>query len=159
MNMFVGLVCFLKYNMQTFKRNNSHILQSHLHLSVFSLYIMLLEQIFLKSIASDTFMVWWTTFAYYIQADVLAHCAPKDLQLSSGALSRVLLNDAGPGLQQELSSVARNGIDYGSVVITQGHNLRCKYVFHGSLPKWGTSSPDPLKVCYCYPTFDKWKQC
>lgn len=94
-------------------------------------------------------------FAYYIQADVLAHCAPKDLQLSSGALSRVLLNDAGPGLQQELSSVARNGIDYGSVVITQGHNLRCKYVFHGSLPKWGTSSPDPLKVCYCYPTFDK----
>lgn len=80
-----------------------------------------------------------------ISADVLAHCAPKDLQLSSGALSRVLLNDAGPGLQHELSSVARNGIDYGSVVTTQGHNLKCKYVLHGSLPKWGTSSPDPLK--------------
>ncbi|XP_061184931.1 uncharacterized protein LOC133192944 [Saccostrea echinata] len=76
-------------------------------------------------------------------ADVLAHCAPKDLNLSTGALSRVLLNDAGPGLQTELNNVASKGINFGGLVITNGYNLSCKYVFHGTLPKWGTPSPDP----------------
>ena len=83
------------------------------------------------------------------QADVLVHSAPKDLQLSSGALSRVLLNDAGPGLQQELNLVARNGINFGGLATTSGHGLPCKFVFHGALPKWGTSSPDPLTVNIC----------
>lgn len=83
---------------------------------------------------------------FTIEADVLVHCAPKDLQLHTGALSRVLLKDAGPGLQQELSSAAAGGINYGGLVITRGYGLPCKFVFHGALPKWGSLSPNPSGV-------------
>lgn len=71
---------------------------------------------------------------------------PKDLQLTNGSLSKSLLEAAGDGLQEELDSSYPDGIDFGECAISKGHNLPCKSVYHGTLPKWGSSTPDPSFV-------------
>lgn len=70
----------------------------------------------------------------------------KDLKLSNGSLSKSLLEAAGDGLQEELDSSYPDGIDFGECAISKGYNLPCKSVYYGTLPKWGSSAPDPSYV-------------
>ncbi|XP_061184932.1 protein mono-ADP-ribosyltransferase PARP15-like [Saccostrea echinata] len=80
------------------------------------------------------------------QADVLVCSGPKDLQLSNGGLSKALLRVAGREMQDELNQNYYNGVEYGDIAVSEGHKLQCKFVYHGALPKWGTSQPDPCST-------------
>ncbi|XP_062602537.1 protein mono-ADP-ribosyltransferase PARP15-like isoform X1 [Saccostrea cucullata] len=80
------------------------------------------------------------------QADVLVCSGSKDLQLSNGGLSKALLRVAGREMQKELNQKYPNGIEYGDIAISEGHQLHCKFVYHGALPKWRTSQPNPCST-------------
>jgi O-acetyl-ADP-ribose deacetylase (regulator of RNase III) len=80
------------------------------------------------------------------QADVIFCTAEKDLVLNRGAVSRSLLEAAGPGLQDECKQRYPQGINYGEVVPTGGHQLRCRKVYHGVCTRWDGNSGRTEKV-------------
>jgi len=64
-----------------------------------------------------------------------------DLDLSQGAVSRSLLEAAGPGLQQECRAQVPAGqkLPIGQIIRTSGHQLSsvgCTDVLHGACGKW-----------------------
>lgn len=71
---------------------------------------------------------------------------PKNLQLNNRGLSQSLAVVAGQAMQEELNKNYPNGIKYGKFAISKGHNLRCQFVYHGALPNWSTTNPDPSVV-------------
>lgn len=78
-----------------------------------------------------------------VKADVIVCSGPTDLQLSNKGLSQSLSDVAGPEMQDELDQRYPDGIEYGEFAISKGYNLPCRYVYHGALPKWSTTDPDP----------------
>jgi O-acetyl-ADP-ribose deacetylase (regulator of RNase III) len=73
---------------------------------------------------------------FFFQADVIVNTTHPSLDLRSGAVSKSILDKAGQGLQDECNSKYPDGIKVGDVVNTQGHGLKCKAVFHTTLPPW-----------------------
>lgn len=66
-----------------------------------------------------------------------------DLDITRGAVSRSILRAAGDELKKEIARfpVIKHGssrvrVEYGDVVETMGHGLKCKRIFHGTLCKW-----------------------
>jgi O-acetyl-ADP-ribose deacetylase (regulator of RNase III) len=58
---------------------------------------------------------------------------------------------AGPGMMEELIRVAPHGAKTGTVVVTGGHNLKQKFVFHTPGPVWNggqRGEPELLAACY-----------
>lgn len=80
------------------------------------------------------------------KADVIVCSGPTDLQLSNKGLSQSLSDVAGQEMQDELDQKYPDGIEYGEFAISKGYNLPCRYVYHGALPKWSTTDPDPSFV-------------
>lgn len=72
-------------------------------------------------------------FTVQIQADVYVNTTNVNLNISSGGIiSTMLLNAAGPQLQQECSKNAP--INYGDVAVTgAGGTLKCRKIFHIAL--------------------------
>lgn len=59
------------------------------------------------------------------------------MNLNQGAVSKALLNAAGPGLQSAVRSEARTHVlQYCNVIITKGFKLSCQKVFHAVCPGW-----------------------
>lgn len=65
------------------------------------------------------------------------------LDITRGAVSRSILRAAGDELKMEIARfpVIKHGssrvrVEYGDVVETMGHGLKCKRIFHGTLCKW-----------------------
>ena len=80
------------------------------------------------------------------QADALVCNAPRDLQLNKIALSEALLKAGGIGLQQQCHQEYPKGLEYGDVVMIDGHSLKCDNVYFTAIPKWDTPSTNPIKV-------------
>ncbi|XP_061183685.1 protein mono-ADP-ribosyltransferase PARP14-like isoform X2 [Saccostrea echinata] len=81
------------------------------------------------------------------QVDVIVCSGPQDLKLKNGGMAETMLKAAGPGLQEECDKNYPNGIKYGDIAFTGGHNLPCQFVYHGALPKWGAScSTTPKQI-------------
>lgn len=66
-----------------------------------------------------------------------------DLDITRGAVSRSILRVAGDELKEEIAQIpvikhgsSRVRVEYGDVVETMGHGLKCKRIFHGTLCKW-----------------------
>ncbi|XP_073672141.1 protein mono-ADP-ribosyltransferase PARP14-like [Paramisgurnus dabryanus] len=79
------------------------------------------------------------------KTDVIVNTVSEDLDLSKGAISKALLQAAGHQLQTEVTTaVHASRLNYGKMVITDGHNLKCKRVFHVVCPFWtgGQASED-----------------
>ena len=75
---------------------------------------------------------------------------PESLKLRNGGMAQSLLEVAGPALQAECDQKYPNGVPQGDLAVTAGHDLPCKYVYHGALPKWGTAcTPTPKQVIVC----------
>ena len=54
-----------------------------------------------------------------------------NLDMTRGPVSRAILSAAGDELQDELKEVASTmPLKPGSVYVTKGHRLRCRYVLH-----------------------------
>uniref|UniRef100_A0AAR2JBB2 Poly [ADP-ribose] polymerase n=1 Tax=Pygocentrus nattereri TaxID=42514 RepID=A0AAR2JBB2_PYGNA len=81
-------------------------------------------------------------------SDVIVNTISEDVDLSKGAVSKALLQVAGPQLQAEArSNLAASGssnLSFGCMVVTSGYNLNCQRVFHTVCPFWkgGTGSED-----------------
>jgi O-acetyl-ADP-ribose deacetylase (regulator of RNase III) len=83
-----------------------------------------------------------------LQADVLVNTTRTSLELDYGNTSKALVAKAGPGLQQECSTYYPQGIKFGDIAETGGHNLACKKVFHLALPEW--SNPQAHQVVFMF---------
>ncbi|XP_036396640.1 poly(ADP-ribose) polymerase family member 14-related sequence 1 [Megalops cyprinoides] len=69
--------------------------------------------------------------------DVIVNTMSKDLALHSGAVSKAILNAAGPELQNQVNTeAAGSNPGEGSVIVTKGCNLKSKLVFHAIAPHW-----------------------
>ncbi|KAL7848452.1 hypothetical protein AOLI_G00231700 [Acnodon oligacanthus] len=81
-------------------------------------------------------------------SDVIVNTISDDVDLSKGAVSKALLQVAGPQLQAEamsnLDASGSSNLRYGDMVVTNGYNLNCQRVFHTVCPFWkgGTGSED-----------------
>uniref|UniRef100_A0A8W8JYQ1 Poly [ADP-ribose] polymerase n=1 Tax=Magallana gigas TaxID=29159 RepID=A0A8W8JYQ1_MAGGI len=64
--------------------------------------------------------------------------------LRHGRGSRALLDAAGAGLQTECKRKYPTGIQKGDVAVTGPGNLKCKFIFHGCLQKYGSSDAEKI---------------
>ncbi|XP_076471482.1 protein mono-ADP-ribosyltransferase PARP14-like [Babylonia areolata] len=76
--------------------------------------------------------------------DVIVNSTNKGLSLKDGAVSKSILNAAGPVLQNECRAKYPNGITPDTVAVTQGCNLSCKEVFHVVVKELGIDSEQKL---------------
>lgn len=66
--------------------------------------------------------------------------------LKQGALSNVILQEAGPEIQKELTAVRPKNLRYGDVFKTKGYKLQSLFVFHGVLKEWNNDKDDAEDV-------------
>ena len=83
--------------------------------------------------------------------DVIVNRIRGDLNLSSGAASKALLQVAGISLQDECDQYRREHgeLAIGDFTVTSGGDLCCQYVFHVNLPLY--VDRNSLKVIYNNP--------
>lgn len=89
--------------------------------------------------------------AFAPQSSVIVNTISELMDLSHGAISKAILQEAGSKLQGAiLNTAGPNPLAPGSVVVTDGFNLQCQKVFHTVCPKWSTSG-QAEKVSFCDP--------
>lgn len=78
------------------------------------------------------------------------------LGLTSGSAGAIAAA-AGPGLGSELTTSNPNGLKYGELVVTAGHDIaNVKEIYHGALLPWyskragGTKPPDDASIISNY---------
>lgn len=77
--------------------------------------------------------------------DVIVNSSSPNLKLDNRpGLSQSLLEVAGQSLQDDCDENYPNGIKPGEVAITDGYNLKCQKVFHGTLPGWYSKRSESL---------------
>nr|XP_046242508.1 protein mono-ADP-ribosyltransferase PARP14-like isoform X2 [Scatophagus argus] len=68
---------------------------------------------------------------------VIVNTISENMNLNQGAVSKAILQAAGPSLQAAVRSEAGVAmLNYGDVIITDGFNLKCQKVFHAVCPFW-----------------------
>lgn len=73
--------------------------------------------------------------------DVIVNTISEDMNLNQGAVSKAILQAAGPSLQPAVRSEAGSSpLPYGDVVVTDGFNLKCRKVFHAVCPYWNNGA-------------------
>lgn len=77
------------------------------------------------------------------KTDIIVNSVSSNLDLSSGKLSRAILQSAGPEIQKECNN--RSEINHFEVVVTEAYNLPCKIVFHICLPPHNSNMNDIIK--------------
>lgn len=77
--------------------------------------------------------------------DVIVNSTNPELDLSQGFVSKSIRQKAGPGIEDELKTIYKDGIMFGDMVISSGHNLEF-HIFHGALFKWISTGNLSLKV-------------
>lgn len=86
-----------------------------------------------------------------LEVDVIVNASNKWLT-RGGGVSGAIHETAGPELEEECSQrkheLGIDKINIGDVVITHGHNLPAKYVFHTVGPVYGSDEVSLLKKCY-----------
>ncbi|OPL20876.1 poly, partial [Mytilus galloprovincialis] len=80
------------------------------------------------------------------RCDVMVITASKELKLKYGALSKSVLEAAGPDIQTACDNNYPSGVDYGDVAATRAYKLHCRFVYFGSLPDWKNASDNPQQV-------------
>jgi len=67
----------------------------------------------------------------------MVNTTARDMQLANGAVSRLILQTAGPRIQADANmQLSASGIPFGSVIETSGYNLPCRKVYHGACQNW-----------------------
>ncbi|XP_051868998.1 protein mono-ADP-ribosyltransferase PARP14-like isoform X2 [Pristis pectinata] len=82
-----------------------------------------------------------------ITAAVIVNVIGMDLKLSSGAVSKAILEKAGPELEQLLQNERRRKEPLmGNIYETKGCNLDCNEVYHAIVPQWESGNSNAAKV-------------
>ena len=89
-------------------------------------------------------------FPFLFQADVFVNSAPSNLNLSNGGVSQVILQAAGPALQQECKTLvsSRGKIPPNSFVETGPGNLQCKKVYHCVCGGYNAGVSEDVSLCF-----------
>ena len=90
---------------------------------------------------------WWDCvklYFIYLQADVYVNTTNTKLDLSSGAVSQLLLKLGGPDLQAECNK--KGSISVGEVAVTGGGKLECRHIFHVVIPRYDGPEGQAEKV-------------
>ncbi|CAC5412107.1 unnamed protein product [Mytilus coruscus] len=69
-------------------------------------------------------------------ADVIVNSVNSDLDLETGRGSKALSESGGDAIQKECQENYPGGITENEVAVTNGGNLKCRKVYHVTLPKW-----------------------
>lgn len=76
----------------------------------------------------------------YLQSDAIVNSANETLTLNTGVVSKSILLAAGQNIQNECTEIMQQRLqkqlDSKEVVVSNGHKLQCRYVFHGALESW-----------------------
>lgn len=79
------------------------------------------------------------------QVDVIVDSTSPNLKLASRpGLSQSLLEVAGQSLQDQCDEEYPDGIKPGELAVTDGYNLKCQRVYHGTLPGWYSKRSESL---------------
>lgn len=71
------------------------------------------------------------------QTCIIVNTISETMNLNQGAISKAILEAAGPGLKSAVRTEAGVAIlRYGDVIITKGFKLKCRRVFHAACPMW-----------------------
>ncbi|KAI3372981.1 hypothetical protein L3Q82_023426 [Scortum barcoo] len=95
--------------------------------------------------------------------DVIINTIAENMNLNQGAVSKAILEAAGPGLQSAVQSEAGVAtLQYGDVIVTDGLNLMCQKVFHSVCPFWdsgkGQAEEELISIVrYCLEEAEKRK--
>ncbi|KAK2901584.1 protein mono-ADP-ribosyltransferase PARP14-like isoform X1 [Channa argus] len=86
--------------------------------------------------------------------DVIVNTIADDMNLNQGAVSKALLEKAGPRLQSAVRFEAKaTMLQSGDVIITTGFGLSCQKVFHAVCPNWdngaGQAEKALIKIIRC----------
>ena len=85
-----------------------------------------------------------------LDVEVIVNAANRSMR-GGGGIDGAVHRGAGPGLLEELVRVAPRGCPEGEVIITAGHNLPFRYIFHTPGPIWrGGHSGEPESLAACY---------
>lgn len=85
-------------------------------------------------------------------ADAIVNAANTFMR-GGGGVDGAIHDAAGPGLLEELQRVAPNGAETGTVVVTSGHDLPHRFIFHTPGPRWsGGDRGEPKLLASCYST-------
>ncbi|VDI62615.1 Hypothetical predicted protein, partial [Mytilus galloprovincialis] len=75
-----------------------------------------------------------------LKSEAIVNSAIENLTLINGVVSKSILLAAGQNIQDECTEIMRERrhkqLDSKEVVVSGGHNLQCRYVFHGALASW-----------------------
>ena len=80
----------------------------------------------------------------YFQADVIVNSADPELNLRKGRASKALLDAAGETIQDECNTGYPFGIESGEVAVTGSGNLKCRAIYHVTLPKWNNQGDEKV---------------
>lgn len=85
------------------------------------------------------------------QTCVIVNTIADNLNLRQGAVSKALLQAAGPSLQSAVIAAGGRAVNFGHVVITNGFNLSCQKVFHAVCPFWdkGAGKAENVSASFC----------
>ncbi|XP_041356180.1 protein mono-ADP-ribosyltransferase PARP14-like [Gigantopelta aegis] len=72
--------------------------------------------------------------------DVIVNSIGNGLNLSRGPISKIILEAAGPSIQEECQTKYPHGIESWGVAVTSGGNINCKQIYHISLVRSEWSS-------------------
>uniref|UniRef100_A0A3Q3SM17 Poly [ADP-ribose] polymerase n=1 Tax=Mastacembelus armatus TaxID=205130 RepID=A0A3Q3SM17_9TELE len=94
------------------------------------------------------------------RTDVIVNTISETMNLNQGAVSKAILEAAGPALQSTVRSGAKTTVlQYGDVVVTSGFKLSCRKVFHAVCPFWdnGTGKELTSIIRFCLEEAEKLK--
>lgn len=81
------------------------------------------------------------------QTCTIVNTISETMNLNQGAISKAILQAAGPGLQSAVRTEAGVAIlRYGDVIITKGFKLKCQRVFHAACPTWDNGTGQAQEV-------------
>lgn len=82
--------------------------------------------------------------------DAIVNAANTSMRGGGGIDGRIH-RAAGPSMMEELIRIAPHGAKTGTVVVTGGHNLKQRFVFHTPGPVWnGGAKGEPELLASCY---------
>lgn len=86
---------------------------------------------------------------------MIVNTIAENLNLNQGAVSKALLQAAGPRLQSAVRAAPGKATQYGDVVITDGFKLSCRKVFHAVCPLWDNGAGNAEKVSSSIQRFEQ----
>ena len=74
---------------------------------------------------------------YLIQVDVIVISTNKNMDMSTGAVSKQLLQAGGDALLKDCrEKCPPSGLEGCDIIVTSGGAMKCSAIFHGILSQW-----------------------